>query len=187
MSTLGTQCKPQQRSLTLQELGSFLSRCHILTPLIWSSHSKAAKSKARLGPVAITGITGTRSCSSQKAQFSSMRNGLTQERDEGFPWLLPHLPVCSRNFSQKGNRCRALHPSAIPSQSCCCCLGAPSQKLHGLEQPGMVRTWRKSSVRLLNTLDLSGVLGNSWLSWHGLAPSIKYPHQDKNYSPQEKH
>lgn len=115
--TLRTQCKPQQHSLILQELGSFLSCCRVLSPLMWSSHSKAVRSKAVTRPGhdqwQSLESQGSGSNASRAARFSSTRSGLPQERDKEFPLLLPRLPVRSRNFSWKRNRCRALHPSQI--------------------------------------------------------------------------
>lgn len=144
--TLRTQCKPQKPSLILPGLGNFLSCCHILTLLIWSQTKG-------------WDMTSGDCCDHRGQLFpkSSTRNGLRRGMRDS---LCSCLTSQCRNFSWKGNQCRA---SAIPSQPCCCCFGAPSQKLHEFD-PGMVRTWRKSSGRLLNTLDPSGVLGNLWLS-----------------------
>lgn len=80
--TLRTQCKPQKPSLILPGLGNFLSCCHILTLLIWSQTKG-------------WDMTSGDCCDHRGQLFpkSSTRNGLTQERDEGFSLLLPHLPV----------------------------------------------------------------------------------------------
>lgn len=141
-------------------------------PADLESHSKVAKSKVVLAPeevgtppVAITGITGIKKLSSAPPGMDSLSGGIKNS-------LCSCLASQCRNFSWKGNHCRAIHPSAVPSQPCCCCFGAPSQQFHDLEQPGMVRTWRKCSMRFLSCLDPSGVLGNAQLSCN----STKHPH-----------
>lgn len=155
MGTLRTQCKPQQRSLILQELGSSLSRS-TSRPCCSGVSFKGGQTKGEAGtpPGAMTGTTGIKQLSSAPPGMDSLRRGIKNS-------LCSCLVSQCRNCSWKGNLCRALHSSAIPSQPCCCCSGAPSQQFHDLEQPGTVRTWRKSNVRFLNSLDPLQFLGTT--------------------------